>query len=152
MKKRNFISSIVLLVLALAIMMEARKLPFGTLKAPQVGFLPFILSILLAIFSLILFARAIREKGDKEGVPFEMRFGSWEALGLAVGALLAFTVFVERVGYIISSFLFVAFLMRTIQPQKWWLVIVVALLSSLGCYILFVSCLGTTLPEGIFGF
>jgi hypothetical protein len=59
MRKRNFISGIVLLVLAGAIMMEASKLSFGSLREPEAGFLPFILSILLAVFSLILLGQSL---------------------------------------------------------------------------------------------
>jgi len=152
MRKRNFISGIVLLALAGAIMMEAGKLSFGSLREPEAGFLPFILSVLLTVFSLILLGQSIKEKKDEEEVSFEMKFGNWKRIGLAMGVLLFFTFFVERLGYLISSFFLVAFLLRAIEPQKWWLVIGIAFLSSLGSYVLFVLCLGTPLPEGMFGF
>ena len=152
MRKRNFVSGIVLLVMAIAMMIEARKLPFGSLRVPQVGFLPFLLSILLVVFSLILLGQSIKaEKSGKE-IPFEMRFGSWARIGSAVCALVAFTLLFEPLGYIISSFLLVAFLMRAVEPQKWLVAIGIALLSSFGSYMLFVTLLGTTLPKGIFGF
>ena len=152
MRKYNLISSIFLLVLAGAIMTEASKLSFGSLRAPETGFLPFILSIFLALFSLVLLGQSIKEKKSKEEVSYEMRFGSWRRIGLTMGTLLLFTIFVERLGYLISSFLLVAFLLIAIEPQKWWLVIGIAVLSSIGSYVLFVLCLGITLPEGVFGF
>lgn len=150
MRKRNLISSIVLLALAIAIIMNAGTLSFGSLWAPEAGFFPFILGVLLAIFSLILLGKAMKGKREEESL-FDMTFGRWGKMGLAVGALFAFTIFVEHLGYIISSFLLVAFLLRVVEPQKWWLVIVVAFFSSLVAYLVFGLWLDTPLPKGIFG-
>ncbi len=152
MRKRNLISSIVLLVLGLAMMAESRKLPFGSLRAPEVGFLPLILATLLVAFSLIFLVQSIRREKHEKGVPFEMRFGNWVRIGLALCALVASTLLFEPLGYILSSFFLVAFLLCTVEPQKWWVAVGIALLSSFGSYMLFVTLLGTTLPKGIFGF
>lgn len=153
MGKRNFFSAIVLLALAVAIMLGASELSFGSLRRPEAGFLPFILSILLTVFSLILLGQSIRQR-KREEVPLvsDMRFGSWRKIGLAMSALLLFSFLVERLGYIISAFLLVAFLLSAVERQKWWLVIGIAILSSIGSYVLFVTCLGTMLPEGVLGF
>lgn len=152
MRKRNLISSIVLLVMGLAMMAESMRLPFGSLRAPEVGFLPLILAILLIALSLIFLVQSIRRQKNEKEVPLEMRFGNWVRIGLALFALVASTLFFESLGYIINSFFLVAFLLCTVEPQKWWIAVGIALLSSFGSYILFVSLLGTTLPKGIFGF
>lgn len=151
MRKRNLISSIVLIALAIAILVNAGQLPFGNLWAPAAGFFPVILGALLAILSLILLVQAMKGKKEEASL-FDMTSGRWEKIGLSVGGLLAFTVFVEHLGYIISSFLLVAFLMRAVEPQKWSLVIVVAFFSSLVAYLVFGSWLDTPLPKGIIGF
>jgi len=151
MRKRNLISSIVLLALAIAIILNAGTLSFGTLWAPEAGFFPFILGVLLAIFSLILLGKAVKGKREEKSL-FDMTFGRWGKMGLTVGALLAFTIFVEHLGYIISSFLLVDLLLRAVEPQKWWLVIVVAFFSSLVAYLVFGLWLDTPLPKGMFGF
>ena len=150
MRRRNLISSIVLLVLAVAIVMNAGTLSFGSLWAPEAGFFPLILGVLLAILSLILLGKAVKGRGKEESLS-DMAFGRWEKIGLTAGALLAFTIFVEHLGYLISSFLLVAFLLRAVEPQKWWLVIVVAFFSSLVAYLVFGLWLDTPLPKGIFG-
>jgi len=64
MWRTTVISALTLLALALAALFEASKLPFGRLSAPQPGFFPVILAVLLAIFSLVLIAQAI--SGTKE--------------------------------------------------------------------------------------
>lgn len=151
MRKRNLISGIVLLTLAIAIIMMAGKLSFGSLWRPEAGFFPLVLGVLLAISSLVLLGSAIIGK-EEEKCLFEMSFGRWKKIGMIVGALFAFTIFINHLGYTITSFLLVAFLLRAVEPQKWWLAISVSLFSSLISYMIFVLWLDISLPEGIFGF
>jgi len=73
----------------------------------------------------------------------------WKRIGLAIGALVAFGLLFETLGYILSTFLFIAFLLRAVERQKWWLVVVVAFCTSLVIYLLFGLLLNTPLPAGI---
>ena len=151
MGRNNVISAVTLLGLALAALLEASKLPFGRLSSPQAGFFPLVLAILLAIFSLVLMAQAIGGPNEKSGAS---RGGSatWKKIVLAIAALVVFGLLFESLGYIISTFLFIAFLLRAVEQQKWSLVLVVAFLTSLTTYLVFGLFLNTPLPGGILGF
>lgn len=151
MRQRNFISSIVLLALACATFLEVSRMPIGTPGRPQVGFYPFILAILLTILTLLLLWQAIKEK-DGGGRTAEMRSGAWKRIGLAMGALFAFAFLLDLLGYIISTFLLIAFLLRAIEPHKWRIVIIVAFLCSLVTFLVFNLLLEAQLPPGILGF
>ena len=72
-------------------------------------------------------------------------------MGLALGALFAFAFLFEHLGYIITTFLLIAFLLRAIEPQKWWVVILVAFLCSLVSFLVFGLLLNIQLPPGILG-
>jgi putative tricarboxylic transport membrane protein len=148
MKRRNFAISIVLVALAAIAILEAVQLPFGTLKAPQSGFWPLILAIILAFFSLLHFGKTVKEKVEK-GNPFWTRPGAWKRIGFGVGSLVAFAFLFEPLGYLISVFLLIGFLLRVIEPMKWWLVITIALLSSVLSYLMFGVLLSTPLPAGL---
>jgi len=150
MRRTDVISALTLLGLALAALFEASKLPFGKLISPQAGFFPLILAIFLSIFSLVLMAHAIGETKKEFGAS---RAGSaiWKKIVLAVGALVVFGVLFESLGYIISTFLFIAFLLRAVEQQKWSLVVVVAFFTSLATYLVFGLLLNTPLPGGILG-
>lgn len=126
-------------------------MPIGTPGRPQVGFYPFILAILLTILSVLLLWQAIKEKkgGGSTG---EVRSGGLKKIGLAMGALFAFAFLLDLLGYIISTFLLIAFLLRAIEPQKWWIVIVVAFLCTLVSFLVFNLLLEAQLPPGILGF
>ena len=153
MKKKDVISSIFLLALAGVVFFEVRKLPIGSLGAPRLGLWPLILAILLVGLSLILLAQAIKKKENKkEKSAFWGGPDSWKRFGLAVGALFAFGFVYEHLGYLISVFLLISFLLRAIESIKWWVVITVALSSSVCSYLLFGVVLETQLPAGLFGF
>lgn len=152
MKKANIITSIIFLALSATALIEASRLPIGSIRAPQMGFFPLILAIALTISSLFLIGQNLAEKKDEGKNPFILRSGSWKRIVLTVGALFAFVLFVGILGYRASTFLFIAFLLRVIEPQKWWLVITVALLSSELTHLVFVVFLMIPLPTGIFGF
>jgi hypothetical protein len=130
--KRELITSLILMALGATAVLEAVQLPFGTLRAPQSGFWPLILGILLLFFSLI-------------------QSGAWKRIGLVAGSLIAFALVFEPLGYLLAVFLLMSFLLRIIKPMKWWLVVVVGLLSSVLSYLIFGVLLSTPLPSGILG-
>ena len=150
MGRNNVISAVTLLALALAALFEASKLPFGRLSAPQPGFFPVILAVLLATFSLILMAQAIGESKE-ESAASRVPTATWKRIVLAIAALVIFGVLFESLGYIISTFLFLAFLLRAVEQQKWSLVVIVAFFTSLATYLVFGLLLNTPLPGGILG-
>jgi len=76
----------------------------------------------------------------------------WGRLLLIVIALIAFAVLLPLLGYLVTTFLVMLFLYKAIEPQKWWVALSGALLSSILTYLLFAVALKTFFPEGIFSF
>lgn len=147
-RQRDVISSIILLAIAMTILLETKKMPIGTPSSPNMGFFPFILGVLLAISSLLLLWKAIREKKGGTSVG-EARSGSLKGVGLAVGALFAFAFLFEFLGYMICTFLLISFLLLTVGSQKWWLALLIGFISSLASFLIFGLLLGAELPVGI---
>lgn len=147
MKKRDLILGFILLALAIATLVETSKLPIGSLSSPHVGFFPLITAILLGILSLVLLGQAIRGKDIKK-IPLWVSSGGWKPLSLTVGFLFLFNIFFERLGYLISTFLFIAFLVG-ISGKKWWVVIIYAFFAALASYLIFGLLLKAQLPGGM---
>lgn len=150
MRKSNSISAVILLGLATITLFEGSKLSFGSLRKPGSGFFAMFLATVLAGLSLILLGQSIKER-DEEKSSFRAILGNWKKTGITVGALFVCAFLFEWIGYLVSSFLLIVFLMRAIEPRKWWLVITVAFLSSLVSYLVFDVLLGVSLPIGILG-
>lgn len=151
MWQRELISSIILLLIAMVILIESGRLPFGSLRSPKMGFFPFILGILLGILSLFLLVQAIKEK-EKRGSSARVRSQGLKRVSMTLGSVLAFIFLLEPLGYIISTFVLMAFLLLVIGSQKWWIAILVAFISSVVSFLIFGLLLGASLPAGILGY
>lgn len=148
--KSDLYTAVTLLVFACVSLIEANNLPFGSMRTPKSGFFSIILAVLLWILSLMLLVQSLRRRTFRAG-NVEMISISWKKLCLVTGALVAYGLSFEYLGYVICSFLFILFLLRVIEPQKWWVVFTVASLVSLGSYLVFGVLLKATLPAGILG-
>ena len=65
--------------------------------------------------------------------------------------LAGFALVIENLGYLISTFILMVLLLRAIDPQKWHVVIAVALSTSLVSYLIFAWLLNIPLPKGFLG-
>jgi putative tricarboxylic transport membrane protein len=149
MKRSGSITGVLFLALAIAAFYEALKLPFGLVSAPQPGFFPAILSVLLAAAALLVLAEAFTAGQERAAVQEQV---SWKRIGLAVGALIAFALLFESLGYVVATFLFVVFLLRAVDRTTWRLAVGVAFCAALFSYLLFGLLLRSPLPVGPLGF
>jgi putative tricarboxylic transport membrane protein len=150
MLKRDLLISCILLALAVATLVETSKLPIGTLSSPHAGFFPLVVAILLSILSLVLLIQAIKGK-DTKIIPKQMRFERWKSLCFILGLLFLFAIFFEHLGYLVSTFYLIAFLMRIYGTKKWWVAVIYAFFATFASYLIFDILLNAQLPVGIFG-
>jgi len=140
----------ILLALAGYIFLTASALPFGTARVPQTAFFPKTLAVLLEILSLVVVTQALA--GTK--APFASnKIGSdgWIRIGATLATLAGFALLLERLGFLLATFLLMICLLRAIEAQSWGKVIAVALATSLITYGLFAWLLGVPLPAGVLG-
>ena len=65
-------------------------------------------------------------------------------------ALLAYGFGMDYLGFLVSTFIFLVFLLRMIEPQRWSLVLLESALASGISYLVFDIWLQAQLPKGIF--
>jgi putative tricarboxylic transport membrane protein len=122
----------------------------GSLHKPGSGFISFWSGIILGILTLIMliqdiwFNKANRAEEKKEKT-------HWEAVILALAGLFICILIFERLGFIISTTLFVGFLFKAIEKKGWFVTILASLLMTLASYYIFRVLLQAELPKGIFG-
>ena len=143
--KRAAVAWLFFVLIALGSFYEGVKLPFGRTNAPGAGFFPAILAALLAVVALAGLIAALRGGGKQEGEESQL---VWKKIILTVTALVAFAFIFEFVGYLVTTFLFVAFLLRIVERKSWAQAGAVALSASLVSYIIFGLLLGAPLPAG----
>ena len=100
---------------------------------------------MLGLLSLILLLNSLRnqERLSLSGLK------SWKLL-LVAGALLAYLLLLETLGFVTITFLFLFLLLR-LEYKGWVFSAVSALLGALASYAIFQLWLKTQLPTGPFG-
>ncbi len=133
------------LAVAVAVSAGALAMPMGTLGNPGAGFLPFWVGIALGIMSLALALGACRASGARQ--PGDEGWTGWRVTGMVVALLLS-VLALEPVGYLPTTFLLLAALLRILGERRWPTVLVFAAVATAGSYALFGSWLGVPLPAG----
>jgi hypothetical protein len=67
-------------------------------------------------------------------------------------SLIAYNLLLTHLGFTLTTFFFIGFLVRFIFPQTMKRTLIVAILSALGARLLFINFLETQLPKGFLGF
>ena len=150
MKKCDFYAGLVLLCFSVLLVFQSRKFPSvsGSILGP--GSLPTGLGIVLAVLSLILIIQSFNKKiADKE-VPWPKGRDLWRAV-IIVLSFCFYMLFVIIAGYALSTFVFLAVLMRLMRPFKWKTVILTSFCITFCCYFVFKIWLEIPLPEGFIG-
>lgn len=152
-KKGDAVAAIVLLALALAYTLEALRLP-GVKYAvgPGPSFLPLLLGIALTALSLVLLVGTALSRTERAAEPSPVGWHAVWRIGVILVSLVGYALLFERLGYLVSTALFLAFLLAVVEPQRWWIVAGVPAVSSIFSYLLFVRWLKVPFPKGLLGF
>jgi putative tricarboxylic transport membrane protein len=139
------VSSLVLVVVALVAVNEARKLRFGSLSAPGPGFVPLCLAVALALVGLVLLWRALREPASPALVAEP---GARWKPAVSLAALVAYTFALEPLGFVLATAALLFFFFRVLDGQRWWVALASAIAVSVLSYLVFARALHVRLPEG----
>ena len=127
------------------------KLSLGTLRSPGPGFLPFISGVILGALALVVHLQVRRANSPhKEVKPIWSDPRRGLRMILTLLALMAYALGMEHLGFLISTFLFIAFLLKFVEPQRWTVVLFGSILASGLSYCIFELILQVQLPKGPF--
>jgi putative tricarboxylic transport membrane protein len=148
----NRISAIFFLAVGVFFLVYARSVEIGAWNEPGPGFLPFWGGLVLAAMSLALLLRTFWGKLPVITHSFFPQSDSWKRVVATFAALIAYNFLLTLLGFTLTTFLFIGFLVRFIFPQTWIRTLIVAGLSALAARLLFINFLETQLPKGFLGF
>ena len=120
---------------------------------PEPGLLPFIAGSVMILLGISVLITSF--KGERSGQASREKIfperDSWKRLLYALFALSAYISCVEYLGFLFTTFLFMIFLLRLLEPQRWIVAFAVSILTAASSYLLFQIFLKTQLPKGILG-
>jgi putative tricarboxylic transport membrane protein len=148
--ERDKWSSLVWLGMGLFICIGSLRLSLGTFHNPGPGFLSFFAGLIVGGLALVVHLQSRRAPaGDKKVAPLWTNKTRGRRMILTALALLAYGVIMNYIGFLPSTFLFLVFLLRVIEPQRWPVALLGSLAASIAFYCIFELGLQSQLPKGV---
>jgi putative tricarboxylic transport membrane protein len=147
---RDRAAAAVLLVVGLGGAIEARRLTIGDPGHPGPGFFPFWLALALCLAALALLLKPSPAAPRPVNAPAErLKHGR---VVLALVASVAYTVGLEPLGFLLTTFLFLLFLLGAIESRRSVPSIAISAATAVASHLVFKVWLGVQLPAGPWGF
>ena len=150
--RKNVYSSILFLLLSVYISIESYRLGLGKLSMPGPGTFPFIAGAALGIISASLLIRTLlkeplRKTLAEPGEDSEPI--NWQNIFLTLAAMLVYVVILNWLGFVLSTFVLMIFLVWAVGRARWHVSLITALSITIASYLLFEVALDAQLPKGI---
>jgi hypothetical protein len=148
----NGIAAIFFLLIGVFFALYARTVEIGAFTDPGPGFLPFCAGLTLVAMSIILLLKTYATKARAAKSAFFPLPDSWKRVLATFLSLIAYNLLLTLLGFTVTTFLFLIFLVKFIFPQTWTRTLLVGALGSIFARLLFINFLETQLPRGLLGF
>jgi putative tricarboxylic transport membrane protein len=150
-KRADVIAAIILISFSGYVIVESLTMPIYAQYGPGPGLFPLGLGILLAVFSIALLWDGINPRKTDKPSPFQEKRGL-VSITLAILGLVGYAILITKLGYLITTFLLVIFLMMVVARDKVKTTALTAIGVTLLLYLIFEVGLHMRLPKGPFGF
>ncbi len=138
---------IALVLLAVGVIWEARKLPLGTFHTPGPGFVPVLLAGILGGLGVLIVA-----VGGASAAFRSLAWGEGKHALAILGACAFAALALERIGYRLTTLLILVVILGAVERKRPHVVAALSLGLSLGTFYLFNNLLRVPLPRGPWGF
>ena len=151
-REKDRASALFWILLAIGICFGSVRLDLGELHKPGPGFFSFLAGAILGILSLIVFAQSFKSIPGDEKKPFWLNPQRRIKMAYLILALILYAIGMNYIGFFFSTLLFLGFLLGSIDPQRWPVILTVSILATGISYGIFQYWLDVQLPTGIFPF
>ncbi len=146
------VSGAIWIAVGIAVALGSLRYGLGPLESPGTGFLPFLAGCVITLLALIGLVQSTLRRRKGVGWTPILQGVLWQKPLLVMAALVAYALLMKPLGFVLCTVLFIGFLLRTVEPQRWPVVIVGAIGTALGAFAIFEVWLKTQLPQGPWGF
>ncbi len=151
MSKAEVTAAGLVLALGISLLGAALGFPFLSAGTPGPGFLPVLISVGIIVSGLALLAGALRGSRIVEKPRWPSLAGWWH-VGLMLVAMAAVFLFLEELGFLIATTLFMAVMIYALGDRSWRMLLIVPPLSAVALYVVFAVWLRVPLPKGLITF
>ena len=151
MRRILFYCNLFWLLFSLFICVESYRLKLGAINQPGPGFFPFSAGLVMLILSLAALFRSIRGMEKEEKALRQEPFRWWNIVIILI-AITAYAFSLEKIGFLINTFLFICLLLKVVEPQTWKTAIIGGLITTIAANLIFNVIFRSQIPSGILGF
>lgn len=149
MKKDDILSGCILIAISIYFLRESNSLPPSSLGIPGSAFFPRLICFAFIIFGGILIIRSFKKVEAERKISLILKQDLIRVL--AVILLCGIYIFsIPFLGFILTSILFIVFLMFIFQVKRIGIIILWGFLVTLIIYFIFKILLKVPLPAGMF--
>lgn len=151
MYKKEILGGLFWIAIGLLFLSGAIKYGISEGGAPGPGLIPFLGSTVLICLGIFLLINAYLKMRTSEGIreAFFPEKDSFKKIILTVIAAAVYGIVLEYIGFVVTSFFFILFLMKFIEPQRWITSLATSLLTAFTSYLLFKILLQVQMPMGV---
>jgi putative tricarboxylic transport membrane protein len=139
------------LLFSLVVCVEAYRLKLGAINDPGSGFFPFCVGLVMLGLSLAALFQSMGKKNEAEKT-FRLEPLRWWNIVIILAAIAAYALTLEKVGFLVNTFVFIGLLLKVVEPQPWKTAILGALITTISANLVFNVIFRAQIPSGIFGF
>jgi len=148
----DLITTIIFVSFAFVMTVQSVKLGLGTWEEPGPGFFPAFTTIVIGTLSLVHLISQVRRSRTKEKTEFDLGPQWVKVFGLMVITFLYIQFLWDKLGYLISTTIWLVFVFKLGNIQSWKKCLIISVGIVIISYILFVKVGQCFLPKGILGF
>ncbi len=152
MKRVDIVSAVIFMLLGGFAMAEARRLPKYESFGPGGDFMPFWLGVILIVLATLLLVLALRSPAKVEAERLLPPRDGRIHIASIVASLCLYTFVMEYIGYLVSTFLFLAFLVAVLGKVSRQATVIVSAGGTLLFTAVFTWLLRIPLPRGFLPF
>ena len=144
--RHDRVTSVLLFLFGIFVCVQASHLETGHVHNPGPGFIPLLAGALLGGLSLVIFLQSFLRKEKISS------FGKgWFKGAVVVGSLIIYTLVLEKLGFLITTFIFLLLTLLSFKPRRMRGALLVSLLTVIISYLVLSVWLKVQLPKGILG-
>lgn len=148
MKKANFVVSGVFALFAILIIAISMGYPPSTHRVPGPRVFPIIIACLIILSALVLFLQTLFMKKEQDKA-VDLKSKNVLNVYITMAGLIVYITLVSMIGFIVTTTIMLTLYIKWFGKRPWWKCVLIALLFSLGIYLLFGTVLKVPMRFGL---
>ena len=149
MNKAETVAGAAFVAIGAYMLLESLKFLYMVDGIPGPGFLPRLTAIAMIGTGLMLTAKGIRPGLTAMQVIAWPDATGWRRVGLMTGALAVSLLVLDRLGFLVTTALFMVVVVYGLGTRSWRTLVSMPLAAAIGLYAIFAVWLQVPLPKGI---